>query len=732
MALATRLARAVGVVVCVMFPVAGHAQSRPPADPVVPRAVRTTQPIVLDGILEEPAWFTTDSITDFTQSEPEEGHLATERTVVRLLAAGSGLYVGLWAYDSVPSAIRHAQLRRDSDFGSDDSFTLMLDPLRDHRTGYLFAVNPNGAMSDAEVINFETTNPDWNGVWDARARVTGFGWTAEIFIPWQTLRYREDGAVWGANFDRFIRRKNEEVLWRAWHRTEGILFLPGEGMVAGLNRLPPRAIAELRPYTSVTGQLRELRYPPDGSDSVLALGDRSLKTGLDAKVAVASTLTLDLTANTDFAQVEADNQVINLTRFPLFFPEKRAFFLEASGILSFGQADRTTLFYSRRIGLDPLGNPISLTAGGRLTGRVGREQLGLLAVRTGEPETAVDLVARLKHDVFSRGYIGGILTSQSGRGSDGGNLSGGADFSFPLFVRGQNLVFGGYAAGSRDSAGAPLASAWHLSVDFPNDFMDNFVGVSRVEPGFAPALGFVSETDLLRHTGHVDIFPRPHRFGIRRLHFRPLTWEGVTHLDGSPSHARYEMTPLGAIFQSGDEFLINLKRLQDAPSSPFEIFTGDTIAPGNYYYNRAELVFSSSPGRAVGVGLTASVGDFYTGTATELETALTVRTAPHVITNLEASEQSARLATERFTARTARLRLDVAASPRLGTTFFLQWDNESDRLTLNARLHWIPSPGSDAYLVWNGAWPTALDRGIPWSRPARGAVVGKLVYYFRL
>jgi len=714
------------VVACALGPgvLRARAQQAPDA-----RVIQATTTLRLDGVPDEPAWLTADSITDFTQKEPAEGRPATERTVVRLLATPGGLWVGVWAYDAVPAAIRHTALRRDSDFESDDAFTLLLDPLRDRRTGFLFAVNPN----DAQLIDFETTNTDWNGVWDARARITPLGWTAELFIPWQTLRYHPNTDVWGVNFRRLIRRNNEEVLWRAWRRTEGILFLPHEGAVAGFSGLPRRAIAELRPYGAVTGQARALQYPPDGNDSLLSLGSAGLKAGVDAKLAPAPTLTLDLTANTDFAQVEADDQVINLTRFPLFFPEKRHFFLESSGIFKYGLIDHATLFYSRRIGLDTLGNPISLTAGARLTGRLGRDQVGLLAVRTGDPENAVDLVARVKQDVFSRGYIGGVFTSQSGPGVSGGaRLAGGADLSVPLFVHGQNLVLAAWAAGSKDSGPSPTATAWRIYVDYPNDVMDNFLSLMRVEPGFDPALGFVLETDVVRHTGHFDVFPRPHVLGIRQLEFSFLSWEGVTHLDGSPSHSLYEVTPLGAIFETGDEFLVNLKRLQDAPSVPFVIFRGDTIDPGDYHFNRAEIQFASSPGRPVSTSLTASAGDFYSGTSTELDATLTVRTAPHVIAEVDYSQLAARLATARFTARTARLRLDVAATPQLGSTFFVQWDDESDRLTVNARLHWIPSPGSDVYLVWNSAWPTGLADGVPWSRPARGVLLGKVVYYFRL
>ena len=719
--------RAAVFVMCALPPFVARAQA-PAWDA---RITHTTAAIRLDGMLAEVVWLTADSVTAFMQSDPAEGRAGTERTVVRLLATPEGLYVGVWAYDSQPSAIRHTQLRRDADFGPDDSFTLLLDPLRDRRTGFLFEVNPNGAMADAQVINYETINPDWNGVWDARARLTSFGWTAELFIPWQTLRYLPGNDIWGVNFERLIRRKNEDVLWRGWRRTEGILFLPHEGLVAGFIGLPRRTLAELRPYSAATARARELQYPPDGPDSVLNLGTTGLKVGLDAKLAPAPTLTLDLTANTDFAQVEADSQVINLSRFPILFPEKRPFFLESSGTFSFGQFG-SELFYSRRIGLDTLGTPIPLDAGVRLTGRLGPDQIGLLAVRTGGLERAVDLVARVKHDVFSRGYVGAIVTNQTAPGVRGDRLAGGADFSFPLYVRDQNLVFAAWGAGSRAGAGTAVASAWRLSIDFPNDFMDNFVSLGRVEPNFSPPLGFVSETDILRTSGHFDVYPRPHALGVRRLQFSPFSWERTTHLDGSPSHALYLVSPLGAIFESGDQFIVSVKRQEDAPSTPFEIFRGHTIPAGDYYFNRAELDVTSSPGRPVSVGLTASAGNYYTGTATEVDATFTVRTAPHVITQVEYDQLAARLAAARFTARTARLRLDLAATPRFDTAFFVQWDNESDRLTMNARLHWIPNVGSDAYLVWNSAWPTGLGEGMPWGRPAHGALIGKLVYYFRV
>ena len=725
-AFSLRFVRAgVGLILVLAVPAAAQ-------QPAPVRVSRTSDAPRLDGAPDEPVWLTTDSITDFTQQEPMEGRPASERTVVRILSTPRGLYVGVWAYDSRPDAIRHAQLRRDAEFESDDSFSILLDPLLDRRSGLTFTTNPNGALEDAEVVTFEDDNEEWDGVWDARARITTMGWTAEILIPWQTLRYRPDVTVWGANFRRVIRRTNETVLWRAWRRTEGLLFMAAEGVLEGLEDLPPRSTTELRPYAAATGTMRELSYNPDGSDSLLALGSGTARVGADAKVALGGALTLDITANTDFAQVDVDRQVVNLTRFPLFLPEKRPFFLESSSVFDFGSEERQQVFYSRRIGLAAVGTPIPLVVGGRLTGRVGRERVGLLAVRTGGTEDAWDLVARVRHDVLSHGFVGAMVTTRSVPGANGAAVAGGVDFDLPLLIRGQNLVLLGFAAGTRDSTGAPTAGAARFGVDYPNDRWDNFVGVSVTGAAFDPALGFVIERDAVRYAGHIAFFPRPHRWGIRRLQVTLLEWDVTTHLDGSRSHSSFAVSPLGGELESGDEFAVTLQRFEDAPDEAFEIFPGDTVAAGRYSWNRAELAFESSAGRPVGFDLEVSAGDFYTGSGTEVQAALTVRTAPHLITNLEVEQQHVRLATGRFTARTACLRLDVAASPRLAGTLFVQHDNESDRLGVNARFHWIPNLGSDLYLVWNSAWPTGLNEGVPWRRPQRGQLTGKFVYYFRL
>jgi hypothetical protein len=690
----------------------------------------------LDGLLDETAWQRGDSITDFRQRDPREGEPASERTVVRLLGTAEGLWVGLWAYEAEPVEIRRAQLRRDADLGTDDSFTLMIDAQRDRRSGFLFSVNANGAMYDAEIVNFEDQNTDWDGIWDARARVTSWGWQAELFIPWQTLRYPANAASVGLNLKRYVRHRNEEVLWRAWRRPEGIRFLEREGTLGGLHDLPPRTMAELRPYLASTSRLQERGFRADGSDSLVYPSGVGGAAGLDVKLAPTSTLTLDLTLNTDFAQAEADRQVVNLTRFPLFFPERRVFFTEGAGIFDFGRVEQTQLFYSRRIGIGENGNAIPLLAGARLIGRAGNQQVGFLAVRTGGDAPATDVVARVKRDVLGRGFVGAEATLQQ---RNGARLSpaGGVDYYLPFIVGGQNFVMNGALSAQQDSAfgkDTHVANAWRFVLDYPNDDANIVARIERIDGGYDPPLGFVSQSGIWRYAGQVELSPRPHRWGIRRLNFVLLDWSIATNLDQTLNHADFEVRPLGADFESGDEFEINLQHGRDVPTEDFELFTGTDIRSGSYQWQRIQMQFHTSDARRLGFDLGASTGGYYDGNGPEVEMTLRGRVEPSLLASLTYQVADFRREGGGFTASTASARLDYASSPRLTTTLFGQYDNESKRVALNARLRWTRSPGSDLYVVWNSAWQSGFagpGQGVAWDRPARGALVVKYVQYWR-
>ena len=737
---------------------------RPGASDSVPAAprIRFTRALELDGALDDAAWATADSIGDFMQRDPKEGVPGSERTVVRFLGTTAGMWVGIWASDRDPSGIRRTQLRRDADMSADDNVTLMFSPTSDKRTAFLFTVNPNGALQDAEVQSFESESREWDGIWDARARTTPNGWQAEVFIPWQTLRYRPvtaDAAAdaWDVNIRRFIRRKNETILWRGWKRTEGIRFLERAGTLHGFRDasvlsaggLPRRAIAEVRPYAISTGRIAERSYQADGSALVTRRASVINDIGIDAKLAPAPTLTLDLTANADFAQAEVDRQVVNLSRFPLFFPEQRPFFTEGAGIFAFGRQSQSQLFYSRRIGLAANGTPLPVLGGARLTGRLGDQQIGFLATRTGGDDPETQVVARVKRDVLGRGYVGamGTLRAPDGVASAG---AGGVDINLPYVIRDQNLVFlGNVAMDGGKTAGDPVYA--RAVIDFPNDVADIAVRFDRIGEGFRPDLGFVQQRGITRLGWQTEFTPRPTALGVlgrpltalgvRRLKFEPLRGELVRTMGSSSALAgltngSLRSTPFGVEFDSGDEVSVELSRHYDAPPDAFDLVDDVFVQPGRYHWDRGEVQFKSSSARTLSLELTAGTGGFYTGRSTELAVSLRGRFAPHVNVTADWGRSAVSLpsdsATARFTAQSARIRLDVAANPRLNTTLFAQWDNESHRAALNARVRWTTSPGSDAYLVYNSIWPSDLGRGIPWSKPTRGTVVVKYVRYFRV
>jgi hypothetical protein len=307
------------------------------------------------------------------------------------------------------------------------------------------------------------------------------------------------------------------------------------------------------------------------------------------------------------------------------------------------------------------------------------------------------------------------------------------------------VVFSGYAMGTRDSGSAPTRTAGRFFIDYPNDWSDSFFGISWVQAGFDPVMGFVRQTGVWRHTGAFEWSPRPGVLGIRRLTFKAIEWDVSMNLGGGLNNSWYEVVPFSAEFESGDQVEISLRRDVDVPAESFDVWDKATtsgtqlvtIPAGRYAWNRASVQFESSSGRPVGFDVGASVGRFYTGTSTQVEAAVQLRLAPHIIASWNTEAEWVRLPQGDFTAQTMQFRFDYAFTPRLGTMFWAQWDNESDRLTVNARVHWIPKPGSDAYLVWDSSWPSGLAgdgswlRRVPWRRPSRGALVGKFVYYFR-
>jgi len=710
--------------------------SLPAQQPATLRVAAATAPIPFNGRSDSPVWANADSIVEFRQREPTAGAAASERTVVKVLRDDAALYVLVRAYDGDARHLRASELRRDADLSSDDNVQLLLDSFHDRRGAFVFGTNPNGAMWDAQLVGVDDLNADWNGIWDVVTTRDSAGWTAEFRIPFRTLRFRRGGDVrFGVNVRRFIRRKNEEDLWTSWGRAEGLYHLLNEGELTGLGAL--QRVRDLEAYPYVLGRATAAEH--DSAGAKTANGFVGGKAGLDVKVPVTPTVTADFTVNTDFAQVEVDQQVINLTRFPFFFPEKREFFLESSGLFDFGTPGRVQVFYSRRLGLDTAGAAVPIVAGGRVTGRAGPWRLGLLDAQTGGGARANDAVLRVQHDLFARSYIGAIGSLHTLPGA-GAQAAGGVDLDLPLVVRGQNVEPKIWIAGSRTPgvAGTPLA--WRISTDNPNDLFDNFVSLYRIDAGFAPPLGFVRRTGIWETTGHTNFMPRPHALGIRQLDFKLIPeWDIIANVSGSLAHSRdwqtawFEWRFLGGDRENGDRFELNVQRFLDAPSDTFDIFRAVTVPPRRYWWSRYELQYQMSPGRPLAFAAFVNWGGFYGGRSTDVELQGTWRGGRTILT-ADLTRTAARLPAGRFIALLASGRMEYDFNTRTNFLGFVQYNNDAQRADFNLRFHWIPRIGDDVFLVWNSGYTTspAATYRFPTARalgrPLNGAFVVKVVH----
>lgn len=701
------------------------------------RVARAPGTIRIDGRLDDSAWSSADSIDGLTQREPAVGRPGSERTVVRILRDAEALYIAVRCFDADPGRIRATQYRRDGDLELDDHVILLIDGLHDRRSGFFFATNPNGVLWDSQFIGVDGDDPDWNGIWEVAARRDRTGWTAEFRIPFRTLRFHVPGdGTFGFNVQRFIRRKNEFQLWRGWGRSEGLNRLAYEGELTALDSLHRNGKVEIKPY--LLGRATADDHAPLGTS--LGGGGLGAKAGLDAKVAVGPTVTADLTLNTDFAQVEVDQQVINLTRFPTFFPEKRDFFLESSGIFDFATPGRIQPFYSRRIGLGADGAAVPILGGARLYGKAGSWTLGLLDVQTGAGDRANDLVLRAKHDLLTRSYVGAIAIQRWTVDRGTPDRLAGVDIDLPLVVQGHNVEPSFWLMGSSTPAARGTPVAWRYGTDYPNDLFDNFVSLYRVERGFDPALGFVRRTGIWETTGHIDYTPRPHRLGLRQLDLEIPTWDIIASDPGSLFDSRdwetadFEVLPLSGEFQSGATFALVLQRSLDAPVDSFEIYKGVMVAPGRYWWTRGGARFETSPAHQVSLSMSVDAGDFYAGRNTTLDFGANWRNGGRLILGSTLSRSRVTLPEGAFTAVEVAGRAEYSFDTRTTLLGFFQYNAEDQRVDFNVRFHWIPVIGDDLFIVWNSGYTTdaTFPHRFPSSytlkRPLNGALVIKATH----
>jgi hypothetical protein len=660
-------------------------------------ATFTTDALTIDGQLDEPAWQTAHVIDGLRQREPDEGALASQRTEVRVLYSRSRLYVGVTCWDTEPSAIVASRFDRDSDLEPDDRVSLLFDTFLDRRNAFLFQVNSVGARFD-QVISDEgqDRNPDWNGIWYARTRRSGQGWTAEFAIPFQTLHFTKGQTTWGFNVQRVIKRRTEEAVWAGYRQNLDFFRVSQAGLLKGLDHADQGAGLDVVPSVTTSAKRSAAVTKP----------------AIDVFYNITPSLTLSLTGNTDFGETEADEAQVNLTRFPVFFPEKRQFFLEDAG--NFATNDLTPTsgplviipFFSRRIGIADDGKSVDLLGGAKLSGRMGPYRLGVLNVQT-EPRGPFPgenlSVIRVKRDVLTKSSIGVIATQRNPlRGSTTGLMGGDFLYSTSELWGRKNLSFSGFFMKSFLPR-APKDQAWGSQIDMPNDTWEIFGTYREVQRDFDATLGFVPRKGIRRFGWFLEAAPRPHAWGLRQV---SCAFDGnyIVKQETNLLLTRNIKFPCELRMETGDRVNFRTQETRERLTQPFGIHSGVRIRPGGYLFRRQRVQLRSADKRLVAVQLSYEWGPFYRGKRDEWVTRLDLRPDPHFFLSLQYVQNDVRLLEGDFILRLIRLRTSLALNPDLSWSSLVQYDSESGNLALNSRIRWIVEPGNDLFLVYNHGW----------------------------
>jgi hypothetical protein len=702
------------------------------SEPSAIAALEIDETVRVDGRLDEEVWSRAMHVSNFTQRELDIGSPATERTEVAILFDSDALYVGFWGFDSEPEKILANRMQRDFSWGSEDNFEVIFDTFNDDRNGYLFVTNPNGAKADALVKdNGSTMNRDWDGVWDVKTQRTSAGWFAEIRIPLTTLRFGpapEEG--WGVNFERNIRRKREQLLWQGWSRDFNLERLSQAGSLTGLSGITSVNLAEFRPH-AVGG--REWLHETDSSRSV---GD----VGLDVNYLISSNLKLNVAVNPDFAQVESDREEVNLTRFSLFYPEKRHFFLEGQEFFDFTIGSDTRPFYSRRIGLAPDRTEIPILGGARMLGKFEGTTLGAMVLRTLERDEnpgATFGVARLKRDVLDESSIGILAVGRQEQGRS--NATYGFDFLYATSsVFGDKELEAGLALAQTYTSDASdrFGLAHRVFLSYPNDLVEFTASWTRAGSDFNPEVGFIRRGGYQRFASELALSPRPAFLPfVRQLEIKPF--EASYYIDDETHELESfyaEFVPLAVTFRSGDGFEFNIQRRAENLDEPFEILEGEEIPEGEYWYTRWAADFETFSGRVVSGDIELSGGDFYLGQRTFFGTGVSWKVNRYLSVRGDYEWNRISFSGEQFTVEEVGGRFDFATSPVLFGALAWQWNSEDREVILNFRINWIPKPGTDLFLVINQIAETDESRwtALPTSRwtAVRTTALSKLVWRF--
>jgi hypothetical protein len=682
------------------------------------RAIKLEQPLDFDGRLDDAVYERYPGFGGMLQAAPRYNEPATERTEIWVSYDSDHIYVSARLHDAAPPEQWIAnELRRDTNqMRNNDHFGVGFDTFYDRRSGFMFYANPLGGFADYSVIDEGAPNTDWNPVWDVRTGRFDGGWTLEMKFPFKSLRYTSGpGQVWGIQFRRSIRHKNEWLYWTPVPRNmagpQALNRVSSYGTVVGLDLPPAGRNLELKPYALGKMTTDRIANPPTRNDNDGDIGG-------DLKYGVTANLTADLTVNTDFAQVEIDEQQVNLTRFNLFLPEKREFFLEGRGLFDFGRggsssgggaggfggsSDVPYMFYSRRIGLNR-GRVVPIDVGGRLTGKVGGWGIGLLNIQTGDEAVSASpstnfTVARIKRDILRRSTIGAMFTNRTQLTSNlpGDNRAYGVDAAFGFY---QNIALGGYYARTDTTDLDGDNESYQAKFDWVPDRYGIRTELLKVGAAYNPEVGFLRRTDFTRSFASARFSPRPRNMRAVRKFTYEANFEyyenGAGAVESRQTQGRFNVE-----LDNSDLFNVEVNANYDLLVRPFTPAPGRTIPIGGYHYNDVLMSYTIGAQRRLSGNVGVQLGEYYNGTIK----ALTFSQGRFAILKQFSVEprlsiNHIELPTGDFTQKQFGARTDYGFSPRMFASALLQYSSVDRTFSSNVRFRWEYRPGSEFFVVW--------------------------------
>jgi len=675
---------------------------------------RVDTPPVIDGVLDDAAWATAAVVSDLHQLKPVEYAEPTERTEFLLLYDDDALYVGVRAFDSSPDEIVARVLRQGEGLRGEDRVRVLVSPFNDKRSGYTFLVNANSVRFEGiyKDGNFER---DWTGIWQAESGVNDEGWVAEIRLPFKTLSFNSD-SDWAVNFSRDVARLQEESAWVSRNQTVNPAIA---GTLTGMTGLSQGVGLDIVPAASMTGT----RHHDDGTD------ETNLEPSLDVFYKLTSGLNASLTINTDFSATEVDNRQVNLTRFSLFFPEKRAFFQRESDIFEFGgiggdgrdnalsRADRENArpYFSRRIGLSSTGQPVDLEVGAKLSGRAGRWNIGVQAIRQAEFEDvdATDiLVARVAANVLEESSVGFIVTNGDPR-SNLSNTVIGLDYLYrnSRLPEGRELDASMWYQQSSTTGVDDDDAAFGLNISSPNNTgWRGGVGFKEVQENFNPALGFVSRTGIRQYLADAGYTYRRNGEYIRTIS-AGVESQRIDFIDGGLQSQTISLEAIEIENNSADKISIKYRSDKERLTEPFEIADGIIIPAGSYSHGATDLHVETGDQRPLKLEFNFLDGDFFDGSIRSIGTKIDWTPSRHFSAEISYNVDDVDLPQGSFTAKLVSTRLDFVFSNTLSWVNLVQYDNVSETIGINSRLHWVPQAGRNVYLVLNHNYAERLSDG---------------------